>query len=280
MNRLQGKVAIVTGAGGERGAGRGIAKRLAVDGADVVVTDLAPKGTRILADTPDTGWRGLEAVAEEIRATGRRALPLLLDIRSADQVQRAVARVLAEFGRIDILVNNAAAPPGADRVPVVDLSEEAWEAVLSVNLKGTFLVSREVARAMLRLGVRGRIINIASNRAKEGAANVAAYCTSKFGLLGFTQCLALELARAGITVNAVCPISIDSERLDYLGQRSDGRYDEAMREAEIQRRATAVPVGRLATPQDVAAAVAFLASDDAEFITGESINVSGGQSML
>jgi NAD(P)-dependent dehydrogenase (short-subunit alcohol dehydrogenase family) len=131
-------------------------------------------------------------------------------------------------------VNNAAAPPGADRVPVVELPEEAWDVVLDTNLKGTFLVSKAVARVMLEKKIRGRIVNIASDRAKVGTTNLAAYCASKFGLVGLTQCLAMELAPAGITVNAVCPGGVDSERLDYLGRRR-GAYDERRAE-EIQRR--------------------------------------------
>jgi len=138
-------------------------------------------------------------------------------------------------------VNNAAAPPGADRVPVVDLEEEAWDTVLDTNLKGTFLVSKAVARVMLEKKIRGRIVNIASDRAKVGTTNLAAYCASKFGLVGFTQSLAMELAPAGITVNAVCPGGVDSERLDYLGRRPDGTYDG-------QTRAERSGVGEPSTP--------------------------------
>jgi NAD(P)-dependent dehydrogenase (short-subunit alcohol dehydrogenase family) len=279
MERLGGKVAIVTGCAGERGLGRGIARRLAQEGADLVVTDVARTGTKVVSAKPDGDWTGLEAVAAEIRAGGRRALPLLLDIRSAEQIERVVARTLEEFGRVDILVNNAAAPPGGDRVPVVEMAEEAWRAVLDINLTGTFLCCRAVARAMLQGGVRGRIVNIASDLAKNGKPRLAAYCASKFGLLGLTQSLALELAPAGITVNAVCPGGVDSERLDYLGRRTDGSYDETQRTEEIHRRASQNPMGRLAHPQDVAEVVAFLASEGAAYITGQAINVTGGALM-
>jgi meso-butanediol dehydrogenase/(S,S)-butanediol dehydrogenase/diacetyl reductase len=210
---------------------------------------------------------------------GVRAITALLDIRSTSQIDGVVAQALAAFGRIDILVNNAASPPGADRVPVVDLLEEAWDAVLDTNLKGTFLVSRAIARVMLQGKIRGRIVNIASDRAKVGTANLAAYCTSKFGLVGFTQSLAMELAPAGITVNAVCPGGVDTERLDYLGRREDGSYDEEVRAAEIQRRGALNPLGRLTRPEDVAEVVAFLASDGAEYLTGQAINVAGGSVM-
>jgi 3-oxoacyl-[acyl-carrier protein] reductase/meso-butanediol dehydrogenase/(S,S)-butanediol dehydrogenase/diacetyl reductase len=267
---------MVTGCAGERGLGRAIARRFAAEGTDLVLTDVAPLGTHIVPAKPLGDWAGLDAVAAEVRQTGVRVLVALVDVRSAEQIDRVVEAALAEFGRIDILVNNAAAPPGADRVPVVELGEEAWDAVLAVNLKGAFLCSQAVARAMLRQGIRGRIINIASDRGKVGTANLAAYCTSKFGLIGFTQSLAMELAPAGITVNAICPGGVDTERMDYLGRRPDGTYDDAQRRAEIARRAAAIPLGRFTSPEDVAAVAAFLASDASAYITAQAINVSGG----
>lgn len=279
MAGLDGKVALVTGAGGEHGFGRAIARGLASAGTDLVLTDVAPRGTRVVPTKPPSGWGGLEAVATEIRALGRRALIMLVDVRAAGQIETAVTRALETFGRIDILVNNAGAPPGADRVPVVDLPEEAWEAVLDTNLKGSYLCAKAVARAMIRQRLAGRIINISSNCGKLGYARLAAYCASKFGLIGFTQALAMELAPHGITVNAVCPGPADTERLDYLGQRPDRSYDPALREEEIRRRAAQIPLGRLATPSDVAELVAFLASESAAYITGQAINVAGGMIM-
>ncbi|HSB80981.1 MAG TPA: SDR family NAD(P)-dependent oxidoreductase [Candidatus Methylomirabilis sp.] len=276
MRRLSGKVAMVTGCGGEHGIGRGIARRLAADGADLVLTDVAPRGIRIVSTKPETGWGGLEAVAEEVRAVGQRAITALLDVRSAAQIERVITKTLDAFAHLDILVNNAAAPPGADRVPVVELSEEAWDVVLDTNLKGSFLCAKAAATLMLRQKIRGRIINIASDRAKIGTANLAAYCSSKFGLVGFTQSLAMELAPAGITVNAICPGGVDSERLDYLGRREDGAYDQARRVEKVKQLSAAVPLGRLTRPEDVAEVAAFLASDAAEYITGQAINVSGG----
>ena len=270
---------MITGRGGEHGFGRAIARRFAAEGADVVLTDVAPTGTRVVATKPGTGWRGLEAVAEEAQQAGRRALTALVDVRSPAQVEAAVSRALGAFGRVDILVNNAAAPPGADRVPVVELGEEAWDLVLDVNLKGAYLCARTVAASMLGQGVRGRIINMASNCGKRGYPRLAAYCASKFGLIGFTQALAVELAPAGITVNAICPGGADTDRLDYLGRRPDGSFDPGLRAQQIKERGAAVPLGRLATVDDVAEVAAFLASPAAEYITGQAINVAGGDIM-
>jgi len=279
MNGLSGKVAMVTGCAGERGLGRAIARRLAAAGADLVLTDVAPAGTRALPTKAASGWGGLDAVAAEVRAMGRRGLTALLDIRSAPQIAGVMAQVLQTFGRLDILVNNAAAPPGADRVPVVELSEEAWDAVLDVNLKGTFLCAQAAASVMLRQKIRGRIINIGSDSGRVGTARQAAYCASKFGLIGFTQSLALELAPAGITVNTICPGAVDTERVDYFGRREDGTYDPDQRAERIRRLSAEVPLGRLATPGDVAELAAFLASDAAEYLTGQAIGVNGGAVM-
>jgi len=273
MPRLSGKVAMVTGCSGERGIGRVIARRLAADGADVVLTS---SGVRLAINKPTSGWGGLETVAKEVRDAGQRALTVSLDVRSAAQIADAVRRTLQEFGRLDILVNNAAAPAGADRVPVTELSEEAWDTVLDVNLKGVFLCSKAAANSMLTQSIRGRIINIGSDRSKIGQARVAAYTASKFGLVGFTQALAMELAPAGITVNTICPGPVDTERVDHFGRREDGTYDEARRAARIRQLSAETPLGRLATPKDVADLTAFLASDDAEYITGQAINLVGG----
>ncbi len=221
MGRLTGQVAMVTGCSGEKGIGRAIARRLAEDGADVVLTS---SGTRLSINKPVQGWAGLSSVAEEVRKAGQRALTVSLDVRSASHVADAFDKTLKEFGHLDILVNNAAAPTGADRVPVTELSEEAWDIVLDVNLKGTFLCCRAAANAMLSQGIRGRIINIGSDNSKVGEPRLAAYCASKFGLVGFTQSLAMDLAPAGITVHTVCPGVVDTKRVDRYGRTEDGTF--------------------------------------------------------
>jgi len=276
MGRLEGKIAMITGAGGEHGLGRAIARRFADEGADLVLVDVAATGLRVEASTPAGRWRGIEAVADEIRTQGRRALTALADVRSAAQVAAVVARAVAEFGRIDVLVNNAGAPGSLDRTLVVELPEDAWDTVLDTNLKGTFLCSQAVARTMLDRGVRGRIISMSSQWGKKGGARRAAYCASKFGIIGFTQSLAQELAPAGITVNAICPSAVETERLDHLGLQPDGTVDLGQRERRIKEIGATTPVGRVGRPEDVAEVAAFLAGDAAEYITGQSINVTGG----
>ena len=276
MGRLDGKIAMVTGAGGEHGLGRAIARRFADEGADLMLTDVVPTGLRVSSSTPAGSWRGIDAVAEEIRKQGRRALTAIVDVRDAAQITAAVTRALAEFGRIDVLVNNAGAPGSLDRTPVVELPEDAWDTVLDTNLKGTFLCSQIVARTMLERGVRGRIISMSSQWGKKGGARRAAYCASKFGIIGFTQSLAQELASAGITVNAICPSAVETERLDHMGLTPDGAFDPKLRAERIKQTGAATPLGRIARPSDVAEVAAFLAGDAAEYITGQSINVTGG----
>ena len=275
MYNLNGKVALVTGAGGEHGIGRGIALRLAQEGADVVVTDRAAK------PYPDAEWGGLPAVQAEIEAHGRRALALTCDVTDAQSVQAAMLQTVDRLGRIDILVNNAGARAASDRVPVVDLHETDWDRVLAVNLKGTFLCSQAAARHMLARGCGGRIISIASTAGKKGVARFAAYCSSKFGVIGFTQSLAQELASQGITVNAICPSLTTTERIGHMASvlsTPDTSLDEAT-ENMLSTALAGTPIGRLAQPHDIARTVAFLASDEADFLTGLSIPVAGGTMM-
>jgi meso-butanediol dehydrogenase / (S,S)-butanediol dehydrogenase / diacetyl reductase len=151
---------------------------------------------------------------------------------------------------------------------VVELPEEAWHVILETNLTGTYLCSRAVARLMVARSIQGRIINMSSNCGKVGYARLAAYCASKFGVIGFTQALAMELAPHGITVNAICPGSADTDRLDFLGRRPDGSYDEGLRAKAIAERSAQIPLQRVATAEDVAELTAFLGSDAAGYAPG------------
>ena len=272
MYNLTGKVALVTGAAGAGGLGRAIALRLAQEGADLAVNDLSEDASR----------RGnLSDTVADIQAAGRRALALYGDVADARQVEDMVQRTLEQFGRIDILVNNAGAPAGADRVPVVELEEETFDLIQRVNLKGTFLCSRAAARHMLARGGGGRIINISSTSGKYGAPRFAAYCASKFAIRGFTQAMALEVAPHQITVNAICPGLIASERLDDMAVAlaPAGVDPTQHRQTMIDTSIEQIPLGRMAEAYDIANMAAFLASDQASFLTGMSYTVDGGLHM-
>ena len=276
MYNLKGKVALVTGAGGRHGIGRAIAVRLAQEGADVVVNDVKsnPHGGAV-------AWRGVDSVVEEIQSLGRRSMSIIADVSDAGQVDAMVREASERLGPIDILVNNAGSAAGPDRVPVVELEEDAWDMVQRVNVKGTFLCSRAVARGMLRAGRPGKIIVISSGAGKQGIARYAAYCASKFALIGFTQSLALELAPHGINVNAICPGLVDTERISGIAAAlaSEGETAEEYRARMFAERAKAIPLGRVAQGADVADAAAFLASDQSDYLTGVSLPVAGGALM-
>ena len=273
MYELDGKIALVTGAGGELGIGRAIATRLAKEGADVVVSDLR--------DQSRAGWGGLSAVKAEIDASGRRSLAIETDVGDAAQVQRMFDTTIEAFGRLDILVNNAGALAGPDRVPVVELEEEAWDLVQRVNVKGTFLCSRAAARHMVTRDGGGRIISMSSVSGKKGSARYAAYCASKFAVIGFTQSLANELAPYGVRVNAICPGLIETERVLGMakGLKPEGKTAEAFREDMIRRATDYTPLGRVGQADDVAKMAAFLASEESEYLTGLAMTVAGGSWM-
>ena len=277
MYNLNGKVALVTGAGGKNGIGRAIATRLAKEGADVAVNDITDHP--YAADQSD--WQGLPDVVREIEAMGRRAISVVADVADAAQVKEMVDQTVEHFGKIDILVNNAGTIAGKDRVPVVDLAEEDWDRVQRVNVKGVFLCSQAVARHLIAQGTGGKIINMSSVTGKRGSARFAAYSASKFAVIGFTQSLACELAPHQVNVNAICPGLVDTERFGHLASvlmPENLSADEQL--AEYARRSeAAVPIGRLAEGADVAKMAAFLASDEAAYLSGVSITVSGGTVM-
>ena len=277
MYNLDGKVALITGAGGRNGIGRAIATRLAKEGADVAVNDIAEHPYA----TDQGDWQGLPDLVREIEAMGQRAISVVADVGDAEQVRQMVDQTVAHFGKIDILVNNAGTIAGKDRLPVVDLAEEDWDRVQRVNVKGVFLCSQAVARHLIAQGTGGKIINMSSVTGKRGSARFAAYSASKFAVIGFTQCLAQELAPYQVNVNAICPGLVDTERMGHLASvlmpdtlSADEQLTEYTRRSEA-----AVPLGRLAEGTDVAKMAAFLASDEAAYLTGVSITVSGGTVM-
>ena len=241
---MQNRNAFVTG--GSRGIGRACALALAADGARVAI------GARQLEK--------LEQVAAEIRASGREAFVVEMDLGSADSIRSAFAKVAKEFGRIDILVNNAAITRDG---LALRMKQPDWDAVLATNLTGAFVATQQVLLAMMRERW-GRVINITSVVAESGNAGQANYVASKAGLIGLTKTLAQEMASRGITVNAVAPGFIDTDMTRSLTQEWKDKL------------LAAIPLGRLGKPEDVAAAVRFLASEEAGYITGHVLNVNGG----
>ena len=268
MGDLDGKVAIVTGAGRLRGIGRAAAVELARMGADVVVTGTGRSPDRYPPDEKAVGWRDVESTAEQVRAKGRRALTLTVDVSSADDVQKMVDRTLEEFGRVDVLINNAAFARGPDRVPILDLPEDIFQRVVDIKITGTFLCTKSVIEHMIERGEGGKIVNISSTAGKRGSENTLAYNASNFALVGMTQSMARELGPHGINVNCVCPGAVDTHRMDDIDR--DTRWVQM---------ASTTPIGRNGTDDEVGAFVAYLCSDAASWIHGQSININGGTVM-
>ena len=244
---LHGRTAFVTGAA--RGLGRAIAQGLAQAGANVVLADIDP---------------GVEAAAVALRHDGHAALALMLDVRSETAFAAAFEQACAAFGAIDVLVNNAARTPGGS---LWDVSADEWDDVLAVNLRGSFFGCRIAGRHMRERG-RGRIVNLASLAGQQAStASGVHYAASKAGILALTRAFALELAPQGVTVNAVAPSAIRGPLLDALAA--------ARRDALLD----ATPLGRFGDPAEVAAAVVYLASDAAAFMTGATLDLNGGRLM-
>ena len=267
MPELDGKVAIVTGAGRLRGIGRGAAVAFARLGADVVITGTGRDPARYPDDEKAVGWRDIESTAAQVRAECTRALPLVVDVSDADSVRQMVERTIDEFGRIDILVNNAAYARGPDRVPIADVPQNIFQRVLDVKITGTYLCSKAVIPHMMAQG-GGKIVNISSGSGKTGSANNLAYTAACFAQVGMTQSLAQELGRHNINVNCVCPGAVDTSRVDDVG-RGDA----------WQAIADNLPIRRTGTDDEVGAFVAYLCTTAASWIHGQSINIDGGGTM-
>jgi len=250
MRRFDRKIAIVTG--GAQGIGAGIARRLADEGAMVAILDIQLEKA--------TG------VAKAIESKGGKAIALKMDIADSDDVKRAVKEVEGKFGRLDILVNNA----GWDKIaPFIELPEEVWDKIIAINLRGPIAVTRAVLDGMVSRNY-GKIVNIASDAGRVGSSGESVYSACKGGIIAFTKTLARELVRYNINVNVVCPGPSDTPMLAEMGKENPQIIEAVTR---------AIPMRRLAQPGDIAAAVAFLASDEASYITGQTLSVSGGLTM-
>jgi len=242
---LEGKTAIITGSA--RGLGKAIALKMAKMGANIVLNDIASSDS-------------LDATATEFKDAGYKVAVTRGDVRNAEDVKAMVAAAVEAFGRVDILVNNAGITKDK---PMAMMSEEDWDAVLDINLKGAFFCTKFAAKQMIKQKY-GRIINMASVAGRYGNPGQANYSASKAGLIGLTKTTAKEFASRGVTCNAVAPGMIQSKMTDVLSEEVRKKYLEN------------IPLGRFGTPEDVAGVVVFLASDDASYVTGQVIDIDGG----
>lgn len=274
MGRFSGKTAVITGSGRRKGLGEAIARRLAQEGASIVVSDI---GRSIDPATPGAmigATEEMEAIAQDLRGLGVAVSTKACDVRRWDEVRDLADHAVSEHGGLDFWINNAGI--GYIMKPLLEVAPEDWEAVIAVNLTGAFFGLKAAAEKMIARGTGGRIINIASQAAKSGFPHAQAYSASKHGLVGLTRSAAIELGAHGITVNNVCPNHVTTG----LGAWQNEYFSKVLGlslEQYMAQMAARIPMGRPGLPSDTANAVAFLCSDEAAYITAESMNVSGGE---
>ena len=264
MRRFEGKTIVVTGSGKHKGLGQAILQRFADEGASCVLSDLAID-------------EEAEEVADELRSRGAKVATIACNVAEVEQCRALVDGALAAFGSVDVFVNNAGI--GFMMKPLLDVDPADWDRVLAVNLSGAFYCTQTAAKAMIAGGRGGRIINIASQAAKTGFPHLPAYVSSKHGMVGLTRASAVELGAHGITVNAVCPNHVTTG----LGAQQNAYFSKLLGFASVEDYLANMkaknPMGRPGLASDTASACAWLASDDAFYVTGEALNVSGGEEM-
>ena len=257
---LKDKVALITGGGS--GIGRGVAERFAAEGAKLALVDL--------------NQAGLDETAAKVKELGAEVETYAADVSVTEQVEGFFAKAIEHFGRLDICVNNAGI--GNPPMPIVNMPDDGFDRTVAVNLRGVFLCLRAAGRQMIQQGGGGRIISVASQAGKTGFAMLGPYCATKAGVIMMSKAMAKEVGASSITVNVVCPGTIDTPLLrgtldPILNATGQTLQDWALKNAPP------IPLGRVGYPRDVANVITFLASDDADYMTGQAINISGGQEM-
>ena len=275
MGRFTGKTAVITGSGRRKGLGEAIARRLAEEGAAVVISDIGASKDAATPGAMIGATEELVAIAADIRAAGGQASTCVCDVRDWAQVRAMADQAVATHGSLDIWVNNAGI--GYIMKPLLEVSPDEWQAVIDVNLTGAFFGLKAAAEVMAAQGKGGRIVNIASQAAKSGFPHAQAYTASKHGLVGLTRSAAIELGAYGITVNNVCPNHVTTGLGAWQNEYFAKVTGAASVDDYLQKMAARIPLGRPGLPEDTAKAVAFLCSDEAAYITAESMNVSGGE---
>ncbi|MEO8540412.1 MAG: SDR family NAD(P)-dependent oxidoreductase [bacterium] len=268
LTGLEGKVAVVTGGGRMRSIGRPIAVEMAKAGCRVVVTGSGRPPEQYPDDEKEAGWRDVESVADEIRAIGGQCLGLASDVGDETAVRDLLKRTLDEYGRLDFVINNAGAARGRDRVPVVDMPVDAWDTVIRVNLRGTFLMSKIFGQHLIDAGHGGSIVNISSIAGKLLPPNTSAYASSKAGIQALTASMAQEVGQFGIRVNAICPGLVDTVRIDDI--RGTPAWDQATGRISLRR---------MGSGEEIAWASIYLCSEQGAWMTGQSINIDGGMAV-
>jgi len=266
LTGLDGRVAVVTGAGRMRSIGRSIALELARGGCDVVVTGTGRAPEHYPDDEKEVGWRDIESVADEVRAMGRCALPVVSDVADLDSVNALADQVLEKMHRVDFVINNAGAPRAGDRAPVVEVDPAVWRKVIDINLNGSFYMSHVFGQKLIEQGEGGAIVNISSVGGKLMAPTTAAYAASKAGIHALTAAMSGEVGAHGIRVNAVCPGIVSTSRLDDL---TTEQWQDIID--------TYVPLRRAGDPAEIGTMIAYLCSDQGEWISGQLYSVDGGQ---
>ena len=274
MGKFTGKTAVITGSGREKGLGQAIAIKLASEGANIVISDIGRSRDKATEDKHIGSTEAMEAVASDLRKYGVNVSTCVADVRVQADMRALAEHAVAEHGKLDIWVNNAGI--GYIMSPILEVTEDDWRAVIDVNLTGCFWGLQAAANIMLEQKTGGRIINIASQAAKSGFPFAQAYCASKHGLVGLARSASIELGPENITVNNVCPNHVTTGLGDWQNKFTSQALGLS-EEEYLQRMRDKIPMRRVGMPEDTANAVAFLCSEEAGYITGESLNVSGGE---